>query len=108
MQVADDQRRPALREDLRPTGDGAVLAVRPHGASVARPRAGVKSRFLTSQAWGAGAQCGRRQRRTPMTATTSADIGVAGKRQTVAQIEGFRGRLVCAGDADYDIARAVW
>jgi FAD/FMN-containing dehydrogenase len=43
-----------------------------------------------------------------MTTTTSADIDHAGKTPAVAQIEGFRGRLIDAGHADYDIARAVW
>jgi hypothetical protein len=37
VQVADDQRCPALGEDLGSTGDGAVLPVRPHDASIARP-----------------------------------------------------------------------
>ena len=46
VQVADDQRRPALGEDLGATGDGAVLAVGPHDASVARLPSGVKSRFV--------------------------------------------------------------
>ncbi len=36
MQVADDQRRPALSEDLRATGDRAVLPVSPHEHSVPR------------------------------------------------------------------------
>src|SRR5262249_24052538 len=49
VQVADDQRRPALGEDLGATGDGAVLAVRPHNASVAHPPSLVKFRFLTIQ-----------------------------------------------------------
>ena len=49
MQVADDQRRPTLSEDLRATGDRAVLAVRPHERSVLRHPTVVKSRFLTSK-----------------------------------------------------------
>ena len=49
VQVADDQWRPALGKDLGATGDGAVLAVRPHDASVAHPPSVVKSRFLTSR-----------------------------------------------------------
>jgi len=35
LQVADDQRCPTLRENLRATGDRAVLAVGPHDCSVA-------------------------------------------------------------------------
>jgi hypothetical protein len=49
VQVADDQRRPTLGEDLRATGDGAVLAVGPHEGSVLRHPTVVKSRFLTSK-----------------------------------------------------------
>src|SRR6266542_1706290 len=49
MQVADDQRRPTLSEDLRATGDRAVLAVGPHERSVPRHPTVVKSRFLTSK-----------------------------------------------------------
>jgi hypothetical protein len=49
MQVADDQWRPTLSEDLCATGDGAVLAVGPHVRSVLRIVTGVKSRFFTSK-----------------------------------------------------------
>jgi hypothetical protein len=49
VQVADDQRRPALSEDLRATGDRTVLAVGPHVRSVLRRATVVKSRFLTSE-----------------------------------------------------------
>ncbi len=49
VQVADDQRRPTLGEDLRATGDRAVLAVRPHERSVPRHSTAVKSRFRTSK-----------------------------------------------------------
>ena len=49
VQVADDQRGPALGEDLGAACDGAVLAVRPHDCSVLPPPPVVKSRFLTSQ-----------------------------------------------------------
>src|SRR5262245_54107604 len=49
LHVADDQRRPALSEDLRATGDRAVLAVSPHEHSVRRLPAAVKSRFFTSK-----------------------------------------------------------
>jgi hypothetical protein len=50
VQVADDQWRPALGEDLGATSDGAVLAVRPHGSTVAPPSSAGKYRFLTAQA----------------------------------------------------------
>ena len=48
MQVADDQRRPTLSEDLRATSDRAVLPVGPHEHSVPRLSTAVKSRFLTT------------------------------------------------------------
>jgi hypothetical protein len=37
MQVADDQRCPTLGEDLGTPGNGAVLSVRSHEASIAHP-----------------------------------------------------------------------
>jgi hypothetical protein len=37
MQLVDDQRCPTVSEDLGATGDGAVLTVRPHDASVTPP-----------------------------------------------------------------------
>src|SRR5688572_20848546 len=37
----------------------------------------------------------------------TAEVGRGSKEPTVA-IDGFRGRLINAGHADYDIARAVW
>ena len=43
-----------------------------------------------------------------MTTTTTAEVSHGGKEPTVVKIEGFRGRLISAGLADYDIARAVW
>src|SRR4029450_8591557 len=49
MQVADDQRRPTLGEDLRAAGDRAVLTVGPHECSVAECPARRKSRFRTSE-----------------------------------------------------------
>ena len=49
IHVADDQRRPTLGEDLRATGDRAVLAVGPHERSVPRHPTAVKSGFLTSK-----------------------------------------------------------
>ena len=48
-QVADDQRCPALGEDLGTASDGAVLAVRAHGATVAPLPPAGKSTFLTAQ-----------------------------------------------------------
>ena len=44
---------------------------------------------------------------TTMTATL-ADVGRGGKVPTVEEFDGFRGRLITAEHADYDIARAVW
>jgi len=43
-----------------------------------------------------------------MTIPTTAEVGHGGKPPTVAEIEEFRGRLIGAGHADYDSARAVW
>jgi FAD/FMN-containing dehydrogenase len=43
-----------------------------------------------------------------MTAPTTADSGHARTRPTVAEIHGFRGRLISGDHADYDSARAVW
>src|SRR5688500_20195577 len=47
VEVADDQRCPALGEDLRATGTRAVLTVRAHDASIARSRPVVRYRFWT-------------------------------------------------------------
>src|SRR5262249_23664417 len=107
VQVADDQRCPALGEDLGATGDGAVLAVRPHKASVAHPPSLVKSRFLTLQARSTVVRCGRSREEDTMTTPTTAEVGHGRNEATVA-IDGFRGRLISADHADYDIARAVW
>jgi len=49
IQIADDQRRPSLGEQLRATGDRAVLPVGPHESSVRRLTTAVKSRFFTSK-----------------------------------------------------------
>src|SRR4249920_3818359 len=43
-----------------------------------------------------------------MTTPTTADVGYATKEPTVVKINGFRGRLISADHADYNIARAVW
>jgi FAD/FMN-containing dehydrogenase len=43
-----------------------------------------------------------------MKTPSTAEIDRASKGSTVAQIDGFRGRLIRAGHADYDSARAVW
>jgi FAD/FMN-containing dehydrogenase len=41
-------------------------------------------------------------------APTTAAVDHARQQRSVAEIDGFRGRLIGADDADYDIARAVW
>ncbi|HEX5094165.1 MAG TPA: FAD-binding oxidoreductase [Burkholderiales bacterium] len=43
-----------------------------------------------------------------MTTPTTEAVGRASKAPGVAQIDGFRGRLIGAGSHDYDAARAVW
>src|SRR3546814_860998 len=43
-----------------------------------------------------------------MTTPTPAEIGHGSREPAVAEIDGFRGRLITAGHADYDIARAIW
>jgi FAD/FMN-containing dehydrogenase len=42
--------------------------------------------------------------RTP----TTAQVGRGSKKPSAVQIDAFRGRLIGADDADYDVARAVW
>jgi FAD/FMN-containing dehydrogenase len=43
-----------------------------------------------------------------MTTSTIAEVGRGNRKSAVAEIDGFRGRLISAEHVDYDIARAVW
>jgi len=43
-----------------------------------------------------------------MTTPTTAEVHHWGKKPAVVEIDGFRGRLISADHADYDIGRAVW
>src|SRR4030095_13137458 len=43
-----------------------------------------------------------------MTTSTTTAVGHGSKMPTVVEIDGFRGRLISADHADYNIARAVW
>ncbi len=43
-----------------------------------------------------------------MTTLTTADVGHGSGEPTVLKNAGFRGRLIGAGDTEYDLARAVW
>ena len=43
-----------------------------------------------------------------MTIPTPAEVGRGIKGPAVVEIDAFRGRLISADHADYDIARAVW
>ena len=51
VEVADDERCPALGEDLRATSNRTILTVRPHASSIARSRSVVKYIFLTRRSW---------------------------------------------------------
>ena len=42
-----------------------------------------------------------------MTTPTTAEVGHRTKDPTVVEIDGFRGRVISAEHADYDIARAL-
>src|SRR4029453_6885864 len=43
-----------------------------------------------------------------MTTRTTAEVGHGSKHAKVGEIDGFRGRLIRADHADYDLARSVW
>ncbi|RWB33885.1 FAD-binding oxidoreductase [Mesorhizobium sp. M5C.F.Ca.ET.164.01.1.1] len=45
---------------------------------------------------------------TPMTTSTYAEAHHGSMQPTVVEIDGFRGRLINASHADYDVARAIW
>ena len=129
VQVADNQRRPALGKNLGATCDRAILAVRPHDASVALPRSRVKSRFLTSQHCRTVVACDCGERRRDMDKIRRRDLLAAGLIVAGAdalrdgagahaapgrpvrsnlEIGGFRGQLITAKDPEYEAARAVW
>src|SRR5262245_5094740 len=92
IQIPDDQRGPALGEDLGAPGDRAVLAVGSHAASLAPRRPDVKSRYGTSRPRSAVVRC----RRSPS------------EEAAAMEIDGFRGAVISADHPDYDVARAVW
>ncbi|WP_199240176.1 MULTISPECIES: FAD-binding oxidoreductase [Kribbella] len=43
-----------------------------------------------------------------MTTSTTEQVGYPSEEATAMEIDGFRGQLITADDADYDTARAVW
>ena len=43
-----------------------------------------------------------------MTTPTPVEVGQGIKEPSVVKIDRFRGRLISADHADYDIARAIW
>src|SRR5262245_53960500 len=115
MEVADDQRRPTLGEDLRAAGNGAVLAVGPHRCSVASREPAVKSRFLASKSRLRPSRrsppdvaMGRSTRGGAMTAPTRERIDRRTDTATSVEIAGFRGEVIVAQHPDYDTARTVW
>src|SRR4029453_12304271 len=96
-------------------GDRAVLAIGPHGFTVARLPPPVKSRFftsksrfLTSRGVSADVAMGPSGRGGTMPAPTRERIGQPRDTVSGMEIPGFRGEGVAAGHADYDDARAVW
>ena len=104
LQVANDQRCPALGEDLGAAGDGAILAVRPHNAKYSAPAIGCEVQILDFTAAVRGCPMWpSRVEDTMMTTPTTTEVDHDGsKAPTVVEIDGFRGRLIRADDADYD------
>src|SRR4030095_16225928 len=98
---------PSLGEDLGAARDGAILAVRPHDASVLLLPCVVKSRFLTGRFAVPGGPMWLSKEEDTMTVPTTAEVRNVSNEPTVVEIDGFRGRLLSAGQADYDIPPAV-
>src|SRR5262245_28585609 len=115
VQVADDQRRPTLGEDLGAASDRTVLAVRSHDCSVASLPPAVKSRlrtsksgFLTSLRRSPRVAMGAPTRGGTMTAPTDERTRRPSTTASGLEIPGFRGELIAPEHAGYDEARAVW